>query len=66
MLNKEEVISITPYLLQTNNKTKEILLNVAITINKELFEDNKISYEAFKYTEEQLLNEQKSLSKKDN
>lgn len=41
-------------------KNKEILLEVALTLNKELFNENKISYKMFKYTEENLLKELKS------
>ena len=40
-------------------KNKEILLNVALSLNKELFDENKISYKMFKYTEENLLKELK-------
>ncbi len=42
------------------NKNKEILLEVALTLNKELFNENKISYKMFKYTEENILKELKS------
>lgn len=41
----------------TESKNKEIFLNVALFINKELFEENKISYKMFKYTEENILKE---------
>lgn len=44
------------------NKNKEILLEVALTLNKELFNDNKISYKMFKNTEESLLKRLKSYS----
>lgn len=40
-------------------KNKEILLNVALSLNKELFDENKISYKMFKYTEENILKELK-------
>lgn len=40
-------------------KNKEILLNVALSLNKELFDENKISYKMFKYTEESILKELK-------
>lgn len=40
-------------------KNKKILLNVALHINKELFNENKISYKMFKYTEENILKELK-------
>ena len=42
------------------NKNKEILLEIALTLNKELFNENKISYKMFKYTEENILKELKS------
>ena len=42
------------------NKNKEILLEVALTLNKELFNENKISYKMFKYTEDNILKELKS------
>lgn len=38
-------------------KNKEILLEVALSLNKELFDENKISYKMFKYTEEKILKE---------
>ena len=41
-------------------KNKEILLNVALSLNKELFDENKISYKMFKYTEENILKELKT------
>lgn len=40
-------------------KNKEILLNAALSLNKELFDENKISYKMFKYTEENILKELK-------
>ncbi len=43
-------------------KNKEILLNVALSLNKELFDENKISYKMFKYTEENILKELKFVS----
>ena len=46
-------------------KNKEILLEIALTINKELFNENKISYKTYKYTEENILKELKDLSKKE-
>lgn len=45
---------------EVKNKNKEILLEVALTLNKELFNENKISYKKFKYTEENILKELKS------
>ena len=41
------------------NKNKEILLNVALYLNKELFDENRISYKMFKYTEKNILKELK-------
>lgn len=43
-------------------KNKEILLEVALSLNKELFDENKISYKMFKYTEENILKELKNCS----
>lgn len=43
-------------------KNKEILLEVALSLNKELFDENRISYKMFKYTEENILKEMKSYS----
>ena len=40
---------------EVKNKNKEILLEVALTLNKELFNENKISYKMFKYTEDNIL-----------
>lgn len=40
-------------------KNREILLNIALFLNKELFDENKISYKMFKYTEENILRELK-------
>lgn len=40
-------------------KNKGILLEVALSLNKELFDENKISYKMFKYTEENILKELK-------
>ena len=44
---------------EVNYKNKEILLNVALSLNKELFDENKVSYKMFKYTEENILKELK-------
>lgn len=41
-------------------KNKEILLEVALSLNKELFDENKISYKAFKCTEENILKQIRS------
>ena len=40
-------------------KNKEILLEVALSLNKKLFDENNISYKMFKYTEENILKELK-------
>mgnify|MGYP004481666373 FL=1 len=45
---------------EVKNKNKEILLEVALYLNKELFNENKISDKMFKYTEENILKELKS------
>lgn len=45
---------------EVKKKNKEILLEVALTLNKELFNENKISYKMFKYTEENILRELKN------
>lgn len=45
---------------EIKNKNKEIILNVALSLNKELYEENKISYKMYKYTENNLLKELKS------
>ena len=44
---------------EVKNKNKTILLEVALNLNKELFNENKISYKMFKYTEENILKELK-------
>ena len=44
---------------EVKNKNKEILLEVALNLNKELFNENKISYKMFKYTEKNILKELK-------
>ncbi len=36
-------------------KNKEILLEVALTLNKELLDENKITYKMFKSAEENIL-----------
>ena len=41
-------------------KNKEILVNIALSINKELLDKNKITYKMFKYTEENILKELKT------
>lgn len=47
---------------EIKNKNKEILLNVALFLNKELFDENKISYKMSKYAEEKILKEIKNYS----
>lgn len=42
-----------------NSKNKEILLNIALFLNEELYIENKISYKMFKYAEENILKELK-------
>lgn len=44
---------------EVKNKNKEIILEVALALNKELFNENKISYKMFKYTKENILKELK-------
>ena len=41
------------------NKNREIVLEIALSINKELFEDSKISYRTFKQVELNILRELK-------
>ncbi len=43
-------------------KNKAILLNVALSLNKELFDEKKISFKMFKFTEENILKELKIVS----
>ena len=43
-------------------KNKKILLEVALTLNKEMFNENKISYKMYIYTESNILKELKSLN----
>ncbi len=50
---------------EVKNKNKEILLEVALNLNKELFNENKISYKMFKYTEKNILKELKICSVSD-
>ena len=50
---------------EVKNKNKEIILDVALTLNKELFDENKISYKMFKYTEENILKKLKSCTLSD-
>lgn len=45
---------------EIEHKNKKILLSVALSLNKELFDENKISYKTFKYAEENILKELKN------
>ena len=45
---------------EVKNKNKLIMLEVALTLNKELFNENIISYKKFKYAEENILKALKS------
>ena len=65
VLNREVIINLEESIRSRKsiqNKNKEIILNVALSLNKELLDENKISYKMFKYTEENLLKELKSQS----
>ena len=42
------------------SKNKKIILELALTLNKELFDENKISYKMYKYTEENIFKELKN------
>lgn len=42
---------------KVKSKNKKIILEVALYLNKELFDENKISYKIYKYTEENILKE---------
>lgn len=42
-------------------KNKIILLEVALILNKELYDENRISYKMFKYTEDNILKDMKEL-----
>ena len=52
-MNSDNIIKII------KSKNQEILINVALLLNKDLFNDNKISYKMYKYTEENILKELK-------
>lgn len=43
------------------DKNKEIILNVALILNKELFNDNEISYKMYKTVEEGILKQIKKI-----
>lgn len=45
---------------EIEHKNKKILLSVALFLNKELFDENEISYKIFKYTEENILKDLKN------
>lgn len=47
---------------EVKRQNKKIFLEVALSLNKELFDENKISYKMFKYTEENILKELKLAS----
>lgn len=47
-----------------NNEKDILLFEVALTLNKELFDEKIISYKVYKFTEEKLL-KQLSITKKD-
>lgn len=47
---------------EVKRQNKKIFLEVALSLNKELFDENKISYKMFKYTEENILKELKLTS----
>lgn len=49
-------------IMKSKKQNKKILLEVALSLNKELFDENKISYKMFKYTEENILKELKIVS----
>lgn len=46
------------------NKNKEIFLKIALTLNKELYEEKVISYKIFKYTEENILKKLNTLERR--
>lgn len=45
---------------EVQDKNKGIVLEIALSINQELFNENKISYKAFKCTEENILKQIRS------
>lgn len=45
--------------MMKNIKKNSFLLEIALSLNKELFDENKISYQMFKYTEENILSKLK-------
>lgn len=44
------------------NKNKEIILELALALNKELSDENKLSYKMFKSTEKSILKQIKSIN----
>lgn len=44
--------------------SREIILEVSLSLNRELFNENKISYKVFKYTENNILRELDKLNNK--
>lgn len=47
------------------NKNKFFILEIALLLNKELFDDNEITYQTFKTAENCLLNQIKNINSKD-
>ncbi len=45
--------------MMKNIQKKAFLLEVALSLNQELFDEHKISYQMFKYTEENILSKLK-------
>lgn len=43
------------YLLIMKDKNKDILIKVLLKLNKDLFDNNYITYQSFKSTEEKIL-----------
>ncbi len=43
------------------NANEELLLKVALFLNRELFDESKISYKMYKYAEDNILKELKKL-----
>ena len=40
---------------EVKNKHRQIILEVALILNKELFDEKKITYRVYKFTEENIL-----------
>lgn len=63
LLNMKNVMNISTFTSEkVKNRNKRILLEVALFLNKELFDEKKISYKLFKITEDNILRELKSHS----